>query len=106
MSIEKQIGQRIAFIRKQAGITQENLAEKASISRDFLSRVERGITGISLQNLECISKSLNVPIKELFSFEEKNRKDQLIENINILLRDQEDDVLKRWYEALQILLRE
>jgi len=105
MSIEKQVGQRIAFIRKHVGITQESLAEKAGISRDFLSRVERGITGISLQNLECISKALNVPINELFTFEEKNRKDQLIENIVMLLRDQGEEVLKRWYEALQVLLR-
>jgi len=85
MSIEKLIGQRIAFVRKHAGITQEMLAEKASISRDFLSRVERGVSSISLQNLECVAKSLNVPIKELFAFEEKNREDQLIENIIILL---------------------
>ena len=105
MSIEKLIGQRIAFIRKQTGITQEMLAEKAGISRDFLSRVERGVTGISFQNLESISKSLKVPIKEFFTFEEKNRKDQLIENIIILLKGQNEEDLKKWYEALQILLR-
>jgi len=105
MSIEKLIGQRIAFVRKHAGITQESLAEKAGISRDFLSRVERGITGISLQNLECISKALNVPIKEFFTFEEKDEKDQLIENMIILLRNQNEEDLKRWYEALQILLK-
>jgi transcriptional regulator with XRE-family HTH domain len=104
MSIEKLIGQRIGYIRKHAGITQETLAEKAGISRDFLSRVERGITGISLQNLECISKSLNVPIRELFAFEEKINNEQLVENITILLRNQDRDVLKKWYEALQILL--
>jgi len=104
MSIEKQIGQRIGFIRKHAGITQETLAEKAGISRDFLSRVERGITGISLQNLECLSKALNVPIKELFSFEEKIDNEQLVENITILLRNQDEEVLKKWYEALQVLL--
>lgn len=105
MNIEKLIGQRIAFIRKNGGITQEHLAEKASISRDFLSRVERGVTGISIQNLECISKALSVPIKEFFTFEEKNRKDQLIENMIILLRGQKEENLKRWYNALQILLR-
>jgi len=102
--IEKLVGRRIAYLRKTSGITQEVLAEKANISRDFLSRVERGISSISLSNIEAIAGALNVPVKELFDFARKTEAEQMIENIAVLLRGIERDSLKRWHDALRILL--
>ena len=103
--IEELVGRRIAYLRKLSGITQESLAEKANISRDFLSRVERGTSGISLSNLNGIAKAMNFPIKEFFKFEKINDKDQLIERLLALLRTQEKIVIKKWYKALHLLLK-
>ena len=48
--------------------TQEQLAEAAEISVDFLSSMERGVNAPSFETLEKLSQALDVPVKELFDF--------------------------------------
>ena len=64
-----QFGKKLRDLRKQRGITQEQLAEAASISVDFLSLIERGINAPSFETLEKLSCALNVPVKQLFNFD-------------------------------------
>ena len=45
------IGRRMKQKRKQAGMTQDNLAEKLSVSVGYISQMERGVTKISLETL-------------------------------------------------------
>ena len=49
------IGAKIKEKRKEAGITQEVLAERLSVSVGYVSQVERGVTKISLDLLAQIS---------------------------------------------------
>ena len=59
MSVDFQlIGSRIKTIRKQAGKTQEWLAEQIDVSVGYISQIERGITKISLDTLGEISSVL------------------------------------------------
>jgi transcriptional regulator with XRE-family HTH domain len=67
--LKMQFGKRLRDLRKQKGMTQEQLAEEASISVDFLSLVERGINAPSFDTLEKLSRALNVPVKQLFDFD-------------------------------------
>ena len=69
-----QFGKRLRDLRKQRGITQEQLAEEASISVDFLSLVERGINAPSFETLEKLACALNVPIKQFFNFDSSDYK--------------------------------
>jgi len=66
--LKKQLGKKIAELRKQKGLTQENLAELTDYSVEFISFIERGINGPSIEGLERISKALDVELKELFTF--------------------------------------
>ena len=59
------IGSRIKQERKQAKLSQEELAEILDISSSFQSRMERGATKISLDMLGKISEALNVPLSLL-----------------------------------------
>lgn len=59
------IGSRIKQKRKALNLTQENLAEKLSVSVGYVSQVERGITKISLDLLGEISDILGCDIAEL-----------------------------------------
>ena len=68
--LRKKFGRRLQVLRRQAGLTQEQLAEVTHISVDFLSLVERGINAPSFENLEKLAKALDVSVRELFSFEE------------------------------------
>ena len=55
----QEVGRRIAFLRRSSQIKQEELAEKAGISRYALSRLENGAGGIRLESLSVL-RSLNV----------------------------------------------
>jgi len=63
------LGTRIKFLREQAGLTQEQLADKAEISLDFLGKIEVNINKPGLQSLIKISEALNIHPKELFDFD-------------------------------------
>lgn len=61
------IGARIRVLRKQAGLTINQLAEMADIDGGFLNYIENGKKSLSLETIEKLSNALNVPFVELFS---------------------------------------
>ena len=62
---DKSIGQNIKYYRLKNKLTQVNLAERIGVSFETLGRIERGIYGITLDNLIKISKELNVSLDNL-----------------------------------------
>ena len=54
------IGKRIAELRKSRGMTQASLAEKAEITNNFLSHIERSYSIPSLETLVRICDALGV----------------------------------------------
>ena len=68
--IKKQLGSRIAFLRRKAGFTQEKFAEMTDYSVEFVSFVERGINSPSIEGCDRIASALNIPIRELFVFDQ------------------------------------
>jgi transcriptional regulator with XRE-family HTH domain len=70
-TLRQKFGLRFREIRVHRRLTQERFAEMLSISVDFLSLVERGISAPSFETLERISKRLKMPVAELFTFETK-----------------------------------
>ncbi|MBI4685621.1 MAG: helix-turn-helix transcriptional regulator [Nitrospirae bacterium] len=66
---EKQlIGRRIKELRKSKGLSQEQLAEKAETSPNYLSRMERGTENPTLDMLIKLSNALEVEMWEMFDF--------------------------------------
>ena len=61
-----QLGLRIAQLRRDKKLTQEELAEATEYSVEFISLVERGINGPSIEGLERIADALEVKPKNLF----------------------------------------
>lgn len=59
------IGQRIRKVRKAHGLSQEELAEKVSISTTHMSHIETGNTKLSLQVLVDIATALGVRTDDL-----------------------------------------
>ena len=62
-------GKNLRRLRRRKDVTQEQLAEAAEISVEFLSNIERGINAPSFETLEKLSKVLDMPVKELFDFD-------------------------------------
>ena len=46
------IGERIKEIRTERGLTQEELADRAELSKGFISQMERNLTSPSIATLE------------------------------------------------------
>ena len=56
----KNIGQRIRNLRKEKGLSQEQLAELIGISLSFMGHIERGTRTASVETLARISKALEM----------------------------------------------
>ena len=62
-----ELGQKIRLLRKKAGMTQKQLAEKAGLTQHTICVVECGRAGITLQTADLIAAALNVSLEELSS---------------------------------------
>lgn len=60
-------GERVRDLRKERGLSQEELAFKADLHRTYIGMIERAEKNITLVNVEKLANALNVDIKELFN---------------------------------------
>jgi transcriptional regulator with XRE-family HTH domain len=64
-SFRRVLGDKIRACRKEAGLTQEKLAERADLHHNFIGEVERGNLDISVGSLVQIAKALKVRVRDL-----------------------------------------
>jgi transcriptional regulator with XRE-family HTH domain len=67
MDVKSSFGENLKRYRKEKKLSQEQLAEKAGISVKHLSAIERGLTFVSADLLEKLSKSLDIPLFFFFA---------------------------------------
>jgi len=60
------IGERIRNLRQLSNLTQEELAERANLTKGFISQIERDLTSISLDSLIPILEALDENISDFF----------------------------------------
>ena len=56
---------RLRQLRKNSGLTQVRLAEKAQVSRSVIARFETGRTELSTRNLSKIANALECSMEEI-----------------------------------------
>lgn len=61
----KDFSGRLRFLRDQRGLTQDELAELAGLSRDGISRLERGTRSPQLKTIKKLAQALGVDPEEL-----------------------------------------
>jgi transcriptional regulator with XRE-family HTH domain len=59
-------GEKVRDLRKQKGLSQEQLSFEADLHRTYIGMIERAEKNITLTNIEKIAKALEVEISELF----------------------------------------
>lgn len=62
-----QIGNKIKELRMLKGLTQEELADRAELSKGFISQVERDLTSPSIATLIDILQCLGTDLKTFFN---------------------------------------
>jgi len=100
------IGKFIAEKRKETNLTQEQLAEKLNISKNAVSKWERGLNLPDVSIMQDLCKILNITLNELFIGE--NIKEELykeiadknllnaLENSSFTLKEKIDFYKKKW----------
>ena len=66
MTINKQLGARIRYLRTQKNLTIEDLALEAEINRNYLCDLERGTRNPTVLVLNKIAKALEINLSTLF----------------------------------------
>jgi transcriptional regulator with XRE-family HTH domain len=66
MDVRSRVGTNLQKLRRDRGVTQEELAHKAEIHQTYLSGVESGKRNPSIGVLERIAKGLGVDVSLFF----------------------------------------
>lgn len=88
------MGKRLKEYRKINHLTQEKIAELLNISVKHYSEVERGITGLSVENIIKVSIILNISIDYLLKGIKMNDNDLINNFFNNLPKENQEDLLK------------
>lgn len=62
----KQIGSKVKKLRKQKGLTQEQLADKIRVSSTYIGFIEQGQRNPSINTADKIARVLGVKLSDLF----------------------------------------
>lgn len=62
----KTFGDHLRVIREKKGISQQQLALEADISKNQIGNIERGEVNTTVISIFAIAKALNIEPKELF----------------------------------------
>jgi transcriptional regulator with XRE-family HTH domain len=82
--IRKLVGIKIREIRKKRGFTQDELAEKVSLTGKFIGAIERGDNSASLAKLEVIAKVLDCDLRHFYEIDYLESSDK---DLNTLLNN-------------------
>ena len=63
--IKRHFGERLRQLRKDRGLSQEELALRSELDRSYVGGVERGSRNVSLINIHRIARALGVEPSEL-----------------------------------------
>ena len=78
MDIQESIAARIRSLRKQRGLTQQELAERIGVTTQYVNYIENGKRGIGIPLLERIARVLDVPLSAFFEDEITPRQRELL----------------------------
>lgn len=62
----REFGDRLSFLRRDRGWTQEQFAERADLHRSYVAGLESGARNPTLDVIVKLAHALHVPVAELF----------------------------------------
>ncbi len=99
----KFLGKRIKELRKYKNFTQEKFAELLNIDAKHLSRIECGKTQPSLNLIKKMSNIFDIEISKFFETSHLKEKNEMIFEINKILKSASPNLIKAFYKILVAL---
>ncbi len=103
MSLKKIFAENLKKIRKQRGLTQEELAELVNVAPRHISFIETAKSFPSCDLLERLSKVLNINFTKFFEYESEISRDEILKQINNIATRLDDKKLKYIYKMVSEL---
>ena len=100
-----EIGNKIKFLRRKAGLTQEQLGERLSLSAQSVSKWETGTAMPDITLLPLLSREFGVTIDELFDLTQEDRL-QRIEKRMEVEEELPPDIFREFEDVLKNQLAE
>ncbi len=105
MDYQKLINLNIKKLRQTYNLTQEEFAEKAGLSLQGLSNIERNRYQPNAKTVDNICKAFKIKPIELLTISEDNNNEEIIKNITLLLKQCTKTKLKKIYNIILIMLK-
>lgn len=105
MDTKELIGNRIKELRKKRGLSQEQLSEKAEITPNYLSRVERGTENPTLDMFIKLAKALEVDMWEMFEFGHRGSRRDLKSILNKIAGEADEEQLRLTVKVIRAITR-
>lgn len=105
MDEKRLLGKRISEIRKRQHLSQERLAERAGISAQYVSNIERGKENPTLDLLLRLAEALRVSLGQMCDFETVDDMNQrkMRSSIGAILKEADTDRLRLALKLLRSL---
>lgn len=100
-NFKKLFGTRVRYLRKLAGLSQEQVAELTGLSTKTISYIENSKNTLSFNKLPLLAKALGVPVYKLFVFtDSENNK----ETLEALLKSATDKEINAITDVIKTIL--
>lgn len=74
--LDRRLGKKMREVRKAAGLSLQEVAERAELSVGLISQIERGLTSPSIRSLRLLAAALATPVEYFFSRPEEPGEDE------------------------------
>ena len=91
-----ELGEKIKELRNKQGLTQEELADRAELSKGFISQLERDMTSPSIATLEDLLQCLGTTLGEFFMEEQEEEQIVFTEEDFFVKKDEEYKNQIKW----------
>ena len=81
----KSIGEIISSLRKEKGMTQNDLAEKMNVTDKAVSKWERNLSCPDVNSIPKLAEVLGTTVEELLNAQSKKENNKIDEIVNIVL---------------------
>lgn len=98
----RSIGQKFKVLRQQAGITQDELAQRCNISASYLSHIENGNRNLSLETFSILCRELSVS-SDFILFDQLPKNDTSGQKLLDLAKEKGDDSFEVFLSIVKIL---
>jgi len=105
MDTKKMIGMRIRELRRKAGFSQEEVAERSQMTAKHLSNIELGKENPTLETFMKLSLVFEVDLWELLNFEHQLNRKEAESRVPAILKKRSEDDLRLAFRILNILAK-